>query len=45
MQIEYDDQAEEIMNKVNEDLKEHGLRFEVDNEEHDGFCIFELKRT
>lgn len=37
MDLWYDDDALTIMEKVNEQLKEHGLEFECDNLPHDGW--------
>lgn len=41
--IEYDDDGLTIIEKVNEALKDHGLRFETDDEPYDGFQPFKLK--
>jgi len=46
IQIEYDDQLEDVIDKVNTELKEKGIQihFEPDNEEHDGFELYEMVR-
>ena len=43
IQIEYDDDALSIIEKVNELLRERGLAIESDGLEHDGFEILSLK--
>lgn len=43
--IEYDDHAFDIIDKVNEALKPHGLEFIFDDQEHDGFDICELQNV
>lgn len=45
MRIEYDNDALDIIDKVNEDLRGHDLEFADDGKEHDGYAIFELKST
>ena len=45
IKIYYDDEAHNIISKVNSLLENHGLRFEFDGLEHDSFEILELKRT
>lgn len=47
MRIEYDDDALSIIDKVNKELKDNGVKFEFvdDNELHDGFELFELRST
>jgi len=46
MQLEYDDQLEDAIEKVNKELKKEGfsIQFKVDGEEHDGFEIYNLVR-
>jgi hypothetical protein len=43
IQIGYKDHQEDVIDKVNGVLKPHGLQFEDDMQDHDGFCIFQLK--
>ena len=42
IRIEYDDMAEDIVMKLNTALEQYGLRFEFDDQEHDGFEILSL---
>lgn len=42
MKIFYDYQPDEVINKVNLLLKKHGLWFEDDGEEHDGYILYKL---
>jgi hypothetical protein len=42
VRLEYDDQALDIIDKMNRALFVEGLRFEDDGEEHDGFMILNL---
>ena len=44
LRLNYDDNGVDIVDKINEALKEHGLEFEDDEEPHDGFNILTLKR-
>ena len=32
----------EIIDKINEELDKHNIEIVDDNEEHDGFCVFEV---
>lgn len=41
--VEHDDNAIDVIDKVNKALKEHRLVFEDDGEEHDGFVVLKLK--
>ena len=41
--IEYDDHAYDIIDKINDVLKDHGISIEVENEYHDGFDIVHIK--
>jgi len=43
LKIDYDDNALDIMDKVNAILAKVGLEFVNDEQEHDGWEIFELK--
>jgi hypothetical protein len=43
IRLEYDDDVLDILEKVNEALRERGLTFEDDMQEHDGFSIYILK--
>lgn len=45
MRVEYDDQLDGVVDKVNGVLEAHGLRFEDDGNEHDGFCIYTLVKV
>jgi len=42
IRLEYDDNAIDIIDAMNEALEEHGLKFEDDGKEHDGFIILTL---
>jgi hypothetical protein len=42
MRLDYDDNGLDIIDKVNSALQLYGLEFKDDDQEHDGFCIFEL---
>lgn len=42
--FQYDDSFLEIMDKVNEALKKHGLVFESDEQAHDGFECYRLQK-
>jgi hypothetical protein len=42
VRLEYDDQVFDIIGKINEALAAKGLRFDDDEEEHDGFIILNL---
>jgi hypothetical protein len=44
LRVEYDDDVISVIDKVNEALKDHDLKFEDDNLEHDGFNLLMLKR-
>jgi len=44
MKIWYDDQPDAIIARVNKLLKEHGLWFEDDGKEHDGYMEYVLKK-
>jgi len=46
VRLEYDDDLMDAICKVNDELKKQGypIQFECDNEEHDGFEIYELVR-
>lgn len=41
--IDYDDDALAIMDRVNVILKPHGLVFENDEKDHDGFVVYNFK--
>lgn len=43
--VMYDDTPDKVVDRVNKLLKEHGLHFQDDGEEHDGFCIYTLTNT
>lgn len=43
MRIYYDDQLEDVVDKVNKALKEKGLAFVDDGQEHDGFCVYRIE--
>jgi hypothetical protein len=43
LRIDYDDDGDEVVDKVNEILAARGLIFVDDGLAHDGFCLFELK--
>lgn len=45
LRIDYDDNGLDAMDKVNEALEEHRLKFEDDEKPHDGFCLFTLRKT
>ena len=40
IRIEYDDRADQVIDKVNEMLATRGIQFKSDNQEHDGFVIY-----
>ncbi len=42
MLVEYDDQLETLMDKVNKELRPRGLQFIDDGKEHAGIVIYEL---
>jgi hypothetical protein len=42
IQIEYDTHLEDVIPKVNEALEKYGLEFVEDDQEHDGFIIYDL---
>lgn len=44
VQIEHDDDAMRIVEKINAVLKAHGLALVDDNKEHDGFIILTLEK-
>jgi hypothetical protein len=44
LRIDYDDNGVDVMDKVNKALEEHGLRFEDDEQPHDGFCLLTLRK-
>ena len=39
LRLNYDDSGIDIVDKINKALEEHGLWFQDDGEEHDGFRI------
>jgi len=45
IRIEYDDHPEDIIEKVNAELKKHGLELKDDDKIHDGFVMFELVKS
>lgn len=45
MKIWHDYQPDEIITRLNTLLKEHGLWFEDDGKEHDGYMEYELKQN
>lgn len=45
LRIDYDHDALDIMDNVNELLKPLGLAFVDDGQPHDGYAIFTLQRT
>ena len=45
LRINYDHDLIEIIDMVNKALEEHGLRFEDDDQYHDGYNILTLKRV
>ena len=42
IRVDYDDQIDDVINKINVALEEHGLSFRVDDQVHDGFDLYEL---
>lgn len=44
LRIDYDKDAMDIMDAVNERLEQYGLMFEDDGLAHDGFLLYDLKR-
>jgi hypothetical protein len=42
LRVEYDDGADDIIENVNDVLREHGLKFVCDEKEHDGFNLYAL---
>jgi hypothetical protein len=45
MRIDYDDQLDGVVDKVNGVLAAHGLKFEDDGKEYDGFIIYALVKV
>jgi len=45
MRLDYDDQLDDVVVKVNKLIAAHGLKFEDDGKEHDGFCIYALVKV
>ena len=45
MELQYDDNLDDAMGKVNAALESHGLQFVDDGQEHDGFMIYTLEKT
>ena len=43
IQLDYDDDVLEIIDKMNEAFEIYNLKFEDDNEAHDGFIILSLE--
>lgn len=44
LRLDYNDNPIDIIDKVNAVLAAEGLEFVDDGKEHDGFCLFELRR-
>lgn len=42
MKIEHDDSIADVIGKINRELRKHGVEFEDDGLEHDGWIEFEL---
>ena len=42
--VEESDTSLDVIDKVNRALLEHGLEFEDDGKEHDGFCVLTLRK-
>lgn len=42
LRIDYDDQPDAVVDKVNEILAQLGLKFKDDGEEHEGFILYSL---
>lgn len=45
IRLEYDDQIDDVISKVNWALEKYNLQFVFDGESHDGFEILELVET
>lgn len=45
LRIEYDDNIVDVVDRLNDALEEHGLKFEDDELPHDGFNVLTLKRV
>lgn len=45
IRIDYDDQLNEVVDKVNAALAAHELEFRDDGEAHDGYCLYNLVST
>lgn len=45
LRVAYDDNVCDIIDKLNAALEEHGLKFEDDEQPHDGFNILTLRRV
>lgn len=43
LRIDYHDQPEDLIEKINRALVPHGLRFVDDGQPHDGFCLFAVE--
>lgn len=43
VRIDYDDNPDEVLEKIDEALEELGISFEDDEQEHDAFCLYEMK--
>ena len=44
LEIQYDDEMMDVMDRINVLLKSHGLQFNDDGLEHDGFVIYKLEK-
>lgn len=42
IRINYDDDLMGVIDKVNNALEPHNLEFKEDNEQHDGFMLYDL---
>ena len=42
IRIDYDDDMMGVIDKVNDALESHNLKFIEDNEQHDGFMLYDL---
>jgi hypothetical protein len=43
VRIEYDDQLNDVVDKINTALERHGLVLVDDGLPHDGYCLFSLQ--
>ena len=45
LRIEYDDQPNDVVDRVNHALASVGLVFVDDGKAHEGFCVYELRKV